>query len=116
MRETVDGQRTGISWDFTSELEDIDYEDDLRLLTSRVDHMQEKTTMLEENAGRAGLKLNQQKCKWMNVNSRNTETESERQRGGGSGQFHLPGGASDEGWRRNTGHQEEDSTGICKLQ
>ena len=43
-------------------------------------------------------------------------TESERQPGGGSGQFHLPGGASDEGRRRNTGHQKEDSTGVCKLE
>ena len=43
-------------------------------------------------------------------------TESERQRGGGSGQFHLPGGANDEGRRRNTGHKKEGSTGVCKLQ
>ena len=30
-----------------------------------------KTARLEENAGRVGLKLNPQKCKWMKVNSRN---------------------------------------------
>ena len=35
--------------------------------------MQEKTARLEENAGRVGLKLNAQKCKWMKVNSRNNE-------------------------------------------
>ena len=73
MRKTVDGQRTGIRWDFTMLLEDIDYADDLLLLTSRTDHMQEKTARLEENAGRVGLKLNPQKCKWMKVNSRNNE-------------------------------------------
>ena len=65
-----DGGRTE---DFTRLLEDIDYTDDLLLLTSRVDHMQEKTARLEENAGRVGLKLNPQKCKWMKVNSRNSE-------------------------------------------
>ena len=42
--------------------------------------------------------------------------ESERQRGGGSGQFHLARGPSDEGRRRHIGHQEKDSTGLCKLQ
>ena len=73
MRKMVDRQRTGIRWDFTMLLEDIDYADDLLLLASRVDHMQEKTARLEENAGRVGLKLNQQKCKWMKVNSRNNK-------------------------------------------
>ena len=73
MRKTLDGQRTGIRWDFKRLLEDIDYTDDLLLLTSRVDHMQEKTARLEENTGRVGLKLNPQKCKWMKVNSRNSE-------------------------------------------
>ena len=73
MRKTVDGQRTSIRWDFIRPLEDTDYADDLRLLTSRVDHMREKTARLEENAGRVGLKLNPQKCKWMKVNSGNNE-------------------------------------------
>lgn len=63
MKKTVDGQRTGIRWDFTRLLEDLDYADDLLLLTSRADHMQEKTARLEENAGRVRLKLNPQKCK-----------------------------------------------------
>ena len=44
MRKTVDGQRTGIRWDFTMLLEDIDYADDFLLLTSRADHMQEKNS------------------------------------------------------------------------
>lgn len=63
MKKTVDGQRTGIRWDLTRLLEDLDYADDLLLLTSRADHMQEKTARLEENAGRVGLNLNPQKCK-----------------------------------------------------
>ena len=63
MRKTVDGQRTSIRWDFIRPLENNDYADGLLLLTSRVDHMREKTARLEENAGRVGLKLNPQKCK-----------------------------------------------------
>ena len=58
MRKTIYGQRTSISWDFARLLEKIDYADDLLLLTSRVDHRQEKTSRLEENVGRVGLKLN----------------------------------------------------------
>ena len=73
MRKTVDGQRTGIGWDVTRLLEGIDYAENLLLLTSRVDYMQEKTARLEENAGRIGLKLNPQRCRWMKVNSGNNE-------------------------------------------
>ena len=40
MRRTVDGERKGIRWDSTRLLEE--YADDLLLLTSRADHMQEK--------------------------------------------------------------------------
>ena len=53
--------------------EDTDYSDELFLPTSRVDYMQEKTARLEKNAGRVGLKLNSQKCKWMKVNSRSSK-------------------------------------------
>ena len=42
-------------------------------------------------------------------------TESERQRGGGSEQFHLPGGASDEGRRRNTGHQKRTALAYASF-
>ena len=51
MRKTVDGQRTDIRWGFTRLLEDIDYADDLLLLTSRADHMQEKTARRRTQAG-----------------------------------------------------------------
>ena len=73
MRKMVDGQRKGIRWDFTRLLEDIDYADVLLLLISRVDHIQEITARLEENADRVGLNLNPQTCKWMKDNSKNNE-------------------------------------------
>ena len=46
MRKTVNRQRTGIRWDFAILLEDIDYTDNLL----RVDHVQQKTARLGENA------------------------------------------------------------------
>ena len=52
MRKTIYGQRTSISWDFARLLEKIDYADDLLLLTSRVDHLQERTARLQEHVGR----------------------------------------------------------------
>ena len=70
MRQTVEGERTGIRWNFTTRLEDLDFADDIALLSSTIDHLHHKTEKLEENAGRVGLKLNAKKCKVLKVNSK----------------------------------------------
>ena len=70
MRRTPVGERTGIRWDFTTMLEDLDFADDLALLSSAMNHLQQKTSRLEVNAAKVGLKLNDKKCKVMKANSR----------------------------------------------
>ena len=70
MRKTTEDARTGIRWDFTTLLEDLDFADDIALLSSTMNHLQQKTTRLEENAQKVGLKLNDQKCKVMKANSK----------------------------------------------
>jgi hypothetical protein len=42
MRKTMFGKRTGIRWKFTTQLEDLDYADDIALRSSRHQYMQEK--------------------------------------------------------------------------
>ncbi len=69
MRQTVENKKTGIRWNFTV-LEDLDFADDIALLSSTFDQLQTKATRLEENAGRVGLKLNAKKCKVMKLNSK----------------------------------------------
>jgi hypothetical protein len=73
MRRTVEGERTGIRWDFTTMLEDLDFADDLALLSSTMNHLQHKTTKLKGNAAKVGLKLNAQKCKVMKANSKSED-------------------------------------------
>jgi hypothetical protein len=73
MRRTIEGERTGIRWDFTTMLEDLDFADDLALLSSTMNHLQHKTTKLEDNAAKVGLKLNAQKCKVMKANSKSED-------------------------------------------
>ncbi|KAI4883820.1 hypothetical protein NFI96_002543 [Prochilodus magdalenae] len=73
MRKTVEGERTGIRWNFISMLEDLDFADDIALLSSTMKHLQSKTTKLEDNAAKVGLKLNGQKCKIMKVNSKSDD-------------------------------------------
>nr|KAG5687784.1 hypothetical protein BaRGS_025678 [Batillaria attramentaria] len=70
MRQTVGGERTGIRWNFTTILEDLDFADDIALLSSTMNHLQAKTTKLEDNAARVGLKLNAKKCKVLKTNSK----------------------------------------------
>ena len=70
MRRTTENHRNGIRWNFTSTLEDLDFADDIVLISSKYEHVQSKTNRLVDNTGRVGLKLNAQKCKGMRMNSR----------------------------------------------
>ena len=52
---------TGLRWKFTSKLEDLDFADDVALISSTQRHVQLKTNRLVENAERAGLRVNVEK-------------------------------------------------------
>ena len=73
MRRTTEGQRNGIRWNFATTLEDLDFADDIVLLSSKHQQIQDKTNRLVDNAGRVGLKLNAQKCKVMRMNARSED-------------------------------------------
>ena len=51
-------------------LEDLHIAVDIVLVTSKYEHIQNKTNRLVDNAGRLGLKLNAQKCKVLKINTR----------------------------------------------
>jgi len=63
LKETTSNQRTGIRWKLTSVSEDLDYADDLCLLSSSGAHLSEKTGRLSNNARKVGLKINSEKTK-----------------------------------------------------
>ena len=62
-RKTTADKRRGILWNLTTVLEDLDFADDIALLSSRFNDLREKTGSLTEEAARVGLKLNARKCK-----------------------------------------------------
>ena len=62
MTVTAD-KRRAIQWNFKTVLEDLDFADDLALLSSKFNDLHEKTGRLTEEAARVGLKLNVKKCK-----------------------------------------------------
>ena len=52
MRRTVGNKRKEIRWTLTSMLEDIDFADDIALLSSYANHLQKKTNDLNFGGGR----------------------------------------------------------------
>jgi len=73
MRNVTDGRRQGLQWTLTSVLEDLDYADDLGLLSHRHQDIQQKTDLLNTTASTVGLRVNAKKTKVLRLNSNNTE-------------------------------------------
>ena len=73
LKQTTQGKRQGIQWTLSSVLEDIDYADDIALLSRRHQDAQAKTSGLDEIAYTMGRRINTQKTKIMrNKNTSNT--------------------------------------------
>ena len=50
IKETTNNRQTGIQWSLTEQLEDLDFADDLALMTHTHQQMQEESGKLEETA------------------------------------------------------------------
>ena len=72
MRHT-NNRKHGLRWKLTSALEDLDYADDVALISSRFADLQEKTDRLVTTAGVVGLKINPRKPKTLRMNHRCTD-------------------------------------------
>ncbi|KAL9963813.1 hypothetical protein ACROYT_G027358 [Oculina patagonica] len=64
-------QARGIQWSLSKHLEDIDFADDVALLSQRHNNMTQKLESMRETAAMTGLKINVQKTKSLRVNQRN---------------------------------------------
>ena len=68
MRRSVEGARTGIRWKMTTMLEDLDFANDLALISSTFTHIQIKIDPLNRNGKGIGLKISTKKTKVMRIN------------------------------------------------
>ena len=73
MRRTVGNGENGIRWKFTSKLDDLDFADDIALLSSTKQQMQYKFNKLDAEARRVGLKINVEKTKMMRISPSSQE-------------------------------------------
>ena len=69
MRRVTQDKKQGIQWTLTSVLEDLDYADDLGLLSSRHQDIQHKTDCLSDTASTIGLKVNDRKTQVLRKNA-----------------------------------------------
>ncbi len=71
MNETTDRPR-GIQWDLFSHLEDFDFADDLAILSTTFNNIQEKSNRLSKISGQTGLNISTTKTKAMTININST--------------------------------------------
>ena len=70
MKKSVDGQRTGLQWTPFTQLEDLDFADDLALISGTHTQMQQKTNKLHEHSKQLGLMINVGKTKVIRINTK----------------------------------------------
>ena len=62
-------KRNGIQWKFLTQLDDLDFADDLALMSHSHRQMQDKTTDLTRISAKVGLKINKNKTKILRLNT-----------------------------------------------
>ena len=73
IKQSTANKKNGIQWTMWSQLDDLDFADDLALLSHTHPQMQEKTNTLAINSARLGLNIHRGKSKVLRVNSASTE-------------------------------------------
>ena len=71
MKKTTQNRRNGIQWTPRSQLGDLDFADDLALLSHSHQQMQEKTELLNTVSTQLGLNINRSKTRIMKANTKN---------------------------------------------
>ena len=69
MKTTTTGRNNCIQWTLWTQLDDLDFADDLALLSHNHSQMQDKTTLLETTSAGTGLKINRKKTELMRMNT-----------------------------------------------
>jgi hypothetical protein len=70
MRGSTEGKRNGIQWTMWQQLDDLDFANDIALISSTQQQMQEKTSLLAETSIKLGLRPNESKTKVMKINAK----------------------------------------------
>ena len=72
MKTTITGRNNVIQWTLWKQLDDLDFADDLALLSHNLRQMQDKTTCLELTLAGTGLNINRKKTELKKINTTTT--------------------------------------------
>jgi len=73
MRQSTEGKHNGIQWTLTSQLDDLDFADDIALLSHSHKQMQDKATHVDTRGAETGLRISTKKTKVLKSNARSNE-------------------------------------------
>ena len=73
MKKTTSQGKNGIQWTLTEQLDDLDFADDIALLSHSHKQIQEKSNLLHSNAKSTGLRINIKKTQVMRINASNND-------------------------------------------
>ena len=80
-RRTTEGKRNSIQWTPFQQLDDLDFADDIALLSHRQDQAQDKLSLVQERSAEVGLRISIKKTKVLRANTVNqTPLEIQGQR------------------------------------
>ena len=68
MKTSTRERRNGIQWTLWDQLEDLDFADDIALVSHSQQQMQEKTNMVAATSAQVGLNINKEKSKTLKIN------------------------------------------------
>ena len=71
MKSATTGQRNGIQWTLWTQLDDLDFTDDIALISHTQRQMQDKTNLVNDLSDSIGLSINSGKSKVLRINTRN---------------------------------------------
>ena len=74
LRQSTKDQTTGIQWTFNKQLENLDFADEISLLSHKQQDAQKKLCRVAEEAEKTGLQINTGKTKIMRVNNKNQDS------------------------------------------
>ena len=75
MRKATQNEKGGITWAEQNTLTDLDFADDLALLGTTQQDLQQLTNLVNENATKVGLRINCAKTKSMRIQYREDQTD-----------------------------------------
>lgn len=73
LKKTTAGKRNGIQWTLGNQLNDLDFADDIALLSHNRQQMQEKTSDLSSVSAQLGLRIHEGKTKILKIHATSTE-------------------------------------------